>query len=289
MLRLVTIPISHYCEKARWALDRAGIAYREERHIQGVHQIAARRAGGGKTVPVLVTPDRVLPESGDILVWADERTPPDERLFPAEPDARAEVEALCTRFDEVLGPRGRRLMYILVLPERELMLSFNNAGVPRWEDRFIRLAWPVITKFAEHELGIKPGIEREDEELVWREFDFVAELLSDGRRYLCGDRFSAADLTFASLAGPAVVPPEYTVALPQPDVLPPVPRALVERARDHPAGRYALKLFRDHRAPRPPESGPAQGRGPQRHRQAGRDSSPSPAGGTPPGRLGPGG
>ena len=287
-MRLVTIPISHYCEKARWALDRAGIVYREERHIQGVHQIIARRAGGGKTVPVLVTPDRVLRESGDILVWADERTSPDERLLPADPAARAEVEALCTRFDDALGPSGRRLMYVLMLPERELMLSFNNAGVPRWEDRLTRLGWPVITKFAERELGIEPGIEREDEGIVWREFDFVAELLSDGRPYLCGDRFSAADLTFASLAGPAVVPPEYTVALPQPDVLPPVPKALVERARDHPAGRHALKLFRDHRAPRPPESGPAQDRGPRRRRQAGRDSSPSPAGGTPPGRPGPG-
>jgi len=281
VLRLVTIPISHYCEKARWALDRAGVVYREERHIQGVHQIVARRAGGGRTVPVLVTPDQVLAESADILVWADERTPPDERLFPEEPEARAEVEALCVRFDEVLGPSGRRLMYVLMLPERELMLSFNNAGVPRWEDRFIRVAWPVITKFAARELGIKPGIEREDEGIVWREFDFVAELLSDGRRYLCGERFSAADLTFASLAGPAVVPPEYAVELPQPDVLPSVAKALVERARDHPAGRHALKLFRDHRAPRRPESGPARDRGRRRPRRAGRDSSPSPAGGTP--------
>ena len=44
--RLVTIPISHYCEKARWALERAGIGYREEPHVQGIHQLAARRAGG---------------------------------------------------------------------------------------------------------------------------------------------------------------------------------------------------------------------------------------------------
>src|SRR5215475_11254459 len=50
MLRLITIPISHYCEKARWALDRAGIAFREERHVQLVHRVAARRAGGGSTV-----------------------------------------------------------------------------------------------------------------------------------------------------------------------------------------------------------------------------------------------
>ena len=73
MLRLITIPISHYCEKARWALDRARIGYREERHVQFVHRVAARRAGGGSTVPVLVT-DGSGRESSEILRWVDERT-----------------------------------------------------------------------------------------------------------------------------------------------------------------------------------------------------------------------
>ena len=26
-LRFITLPISHYCEKVRWALDRAGMSY----------------------------------------------------------------------------------------------------------------------------------------------------------------------------------------------------------------------------------------------------------------------
>jgi glutathione S-transferase len=250
VLTLITIPISHYCEKARWALDRAGIPYREKRHIQGVHQVAARRAGGGKTVPVLVTPDGVLAESAEILVWVDERTPPGERLYPDDPAARSEVDALCTRFDDVLGPRGRRLMYVHLLEDRELLLSFNNAGVPAWEDRAIRAGWPVVKRFASRELDISPGIERQDEATVWREFDFVGELLADGRPYLCGERFSAADLTLAALAAPAVVPLEYTVPLPQPDAIPPAPRAIVERAREHPAGRHALEVFRRHRRER---------------------------------------
>ncbi len=133
MLRLVTIPISHYCEKARWALERAGISYREERHVQGIHRIAARRAGGGGTVPVLVTPEGALGESEEILLWVDARTPPEERLFPAEPAERAEVERLCRRFDAQLGPRGRRLMYVNMLAQPELMVRFNNQGVPRWD------------------------------------------------------------------------------------------------------------------------------------------------------------
>ncbi len=242
VLRLVTIPISHYCEKARWALERAGIKYREERHVQGIHRIAARRAGGGATVPVLVTPDGVLGESDEILAWIDERTPAEHRLFPDDAAERADVERLCRRFDEGLGPTGRRLMYTHMLAEPKLMLPFNNQGVPPWEDRALRLGWPLAVRWVRRELAIRPGIEAEDEAAVWRELDFVAELLAD-RKHLCGERFGAADLTFAALSAAVVVPPVYGVPLPQPDVLPAQTAALVGRAREHPAGRYALALF----------------------------------------------
>jgi glutathione S-transferase len=247
VLRLITIPISHYCEKARWALERVRIPYREERHVQGIHRIAARRAGGGSTVPVLVTPEGAIGESREILAWTDERTPSEQRLFPGEPGARSEVEGLCRRFDEQLGPRGRRLMYVHMLAAREVMLSFNNTGVPAWEDRATRLGWPALVRFAVRALGIRPGIEAEDEAAVWREFDFVAERLADGRAHLCGERFGAADLTFAALSASVIVPPVYGVPLPQPDVLPPQTAALVGRAREHPAGRYALAMFAEYR------------------------------------------
>ncbi len=247
MLRLVTIPISHYCEKARWALERAGIPYREERHVQGIHQVVARRAGGGKTVPVLVTPERVLGDSADILAWVDERTAAERRLLPAESAARGEVENICRRLDTELGPRGRRLMYVHMFTEPKLALDFNNQGVPRWEDRTIRVGWPLARGFISRALGIQRGIEEHDEAAVWREFDFIAQLRADGRPYLCGASFGAADLTFAALAAPMIVPPVYGVALPQPEVLPPAMAAIVRRAREHPAGAYALTLFAEHR------------------------------------------
>ncbi len=69
--RLVTISFSHYCDKARWALDHAGLAYREEAHLPGFHAPAVARAGGTRTTPVLVTDEGVLPDSKDILAWAD--------------------------------------------------------------------------------------------------------------------------------------------------------------------------------------------------------------------------
>jgi glutathione S-transferase len=253
MLRLVTIPISHYCEKARWALERAGVPYREEPHVQGIHNMASRLAGGKGTVPVLVTPYGSIGESEEILTWVDAGLPPEQRLFPPERDARREVRAVCRRLDEVLGPRGRRLMYVHMLARPELALPFNNVGVPSWEDRTVRWGFPLFRGLINRVLGIRPGIEREDEDAVWQELDYVAELISDGRPHLCGERFGAADVTFAAMAAPMLVPPRYGVPLPQPDILPPDTAALIERAREHPAGRYALGLYADYRR-QPPDA-----------------------------------
>ncbi len=245
--RLITIPISHYCEKARWALARAGVPYREERHVQGVHRVYARRAGGGNTVPVLVTPRGAIGESQEIVRWADERTPPEQRLFPAEPTACAEVETLCRRFDEVLGPRGRRLVYVHMFGQRELALRFNDVGVPAWEDRVARHGWPLMQRVVGRALGIAPGCEAGDEAAVFAELDAVAERLADGRPYLCGERFTAADLTFAALSAPVTAPPGYGTPLPQPELMAPATAMLVRRAREHPAGRFALMLYDRHR------------------------------------------
>ena len=81
--RLITIPFSHYCEKARWALERAGIEHTEDGHLPIFSSVVSRRAGAGRTVPALITADRkVLADSTDILRWCDAHgraTPPARR------------------------------------------------------------------------------------------------------------------------------------------------------------------------------------------------------------------
>ncbi len=247
MRRLITIPISHYCEKARWALERAGLPYTEERHVQGIHQIVARRSGGGSTVPVLVTPEGVLAQSEQILAYADASLPEDLRLFPADPALRTDVESVSRWLDEGLGPDGRRLMYSYMFEQRRLMLRVNCQGVPAWERRFMTALWPAVVRWGKRELGIVATTRTDDEARVWRAFDAVAERLADGRRHLCGDRFTAADLTFAALSASVVVPPEYGVSLPQPEILPGHIAGFVRSFRAHPAGEYALAVFRDER------------------------------------------
>jgi len=244
---LITIPISHYCEKARWALDRAGVRYRERPHLQLIHWLAVRRAGGRRTAPVLVCGDRVLADSAEIVAEADTRAPDARRLYPDDPAAADEVRELEREFDERLGPQGRLWMYDALRGRRDIAIAYACTGVPAWERRVLPVAYPLVTRVIDRYLRITPDAVARSEAEVRGIFDAVAERLADGRPYLCGDRFTAADLTFAALAAAVLMPPEYGVPLPQPDELPEPMAAVVRELRAHPAGAHALAMFRTER------------------------------------------
>jgi glutathione S-transferase len=244
---LITIPISHYCEKARWALDRAGFRYEERAHLQILHWIPVARAGGRKTAPVLVWGDRVFADSADIVEEASAKAPPQLSLFPDDSAAAAEVRALQGDFDARLGPEGRRWMYDGLRGRRDIAVGYACTGVPAWQRRALPFAYPVVARIIDRYLDVTPATAARSEAEVRAIFDAVAERLGDGRPYLCGERFTAADLTFASLAAPLLMPPEYGVPLPQPDELPAAMAATVRELRAHPAGAHALKMFREER------------------------------------------
>src|SRR5437879_5823183 len=113
--RLLTIPFSHYCEKARWAADHHGVVYREEKYLPGVHVAPVRRTGG-RTVPVLVTDRGTFTDSTDILKHLDTIGAECKRLYPADGEARREVEQLEDLFDTRLGPATRIYAYHHGLP-----------------------------------------------------------------------------------------------------------------------------------------------------------------------------
>jgi glutathione S-transferase len=244
---LITIPISHYCEKARWALDRAGVRYEERAHLQVLHWIPVTRAGGKKTAPVLVWGERVFADSADIVEEASAKAPPGHGLFPEDPAAAAEVRALQRDFDAYLGPEGRRWLYYGLRGRRDIAIDYGCTGVPAWQRRALPLAYPLAARIIDRYLDVTPATAARSEAEVRTVFDEVAERLADGRPYLCGERFSAADLTFASLAAPLLMPPEYGVPLPQPEELPAEMAATVHELREHPAGAYALRMFREER------------------------------------------
>jgi glutathione S-transferase len=244
-LRLVTIPFSHYCEKARWALDRAGLAYREDPHLPLISMVVARRAGGGKMVPVLITPDGPVTDSTDIVAWCDahgDALP----LFPPGP-LGDEVRALEDDFDERLGPATRRLAYAAVLPARAASESLFDSA-PKWEARVVSTMFPLVRGVMSRRLRLDPASLARSRMIVDEIFASVGARVADGRRYLVGDRFTAADLAFAALAAPVLAPDRYGAPLPPRETWPAEWRTYVDAMRATPAGKFALRLY-DERAP----------------------------------------
>jgi glutathione S-transferase len=242
--RLITIPFSHYCEKARWALARAGVDFVEDGHLPIYAYLALRRAGAGRTVPALVTADgAVIADSTDILRWCDAHGAA-APLAPADLPAAAALE---DDFDRHLGPAARRLGYFHLLPSKPAFAELLAlGGVPGWQARSGRLARPVVTRLIKRGLRIDAAGAARSREVIDRTFATVADLLADGRRYLCGDRFTAADLTFAALAAPVLMPDAYATAY-MPASQPPAFRALVDELRATPAGAFGLRVYADHR------------------------------------------
>ncbi len=242
--RLVTIPISHYCERARWALDRCGVPYREEQALQGFHLRAVRRAGGRRTTPVLVAPDAALFDSADIVRYADANAVEGRTLYPAA--HRDAVAALERTFEGDLGVEARRWAYHRLLPHRRLLLRYNAGRSPRHQRAALSLLFPLLRGKLADALGVTDGNVDAGLAVIHAHLDRVAALLH-GRRYLVGDTFTAADLTFAALAAPLVMPPEYGTPLPQLAELPAAIAAEVAAFRAHPAGAFALRLYAEDR------------------------------------------
>lgn len=239
--RLVTIPISHYCEKARWGLNRAGVAYEEESHLQGFHIWYAKRAGGRFTVPVLVLPDgRVIDQSSAILQWTDTQAADEvTKLYPAEIAPR--VLAVERWLDTTLGPDGRAWMYSFMLHQKELSNEYGTDRTPEFEQRMFQKMFRAVGPMIRARVSLNGA--STDIAKVHGVFDEIADRLGDGRPYLCGDAFTAADLTFAALSAAVLIPAEYGAELPPVETLPAAMREQVEALRAHPAGQFAQRVI----------------------------------------------
>ncbi len=242
---LITIPLSHYCEKVRWALDRVALPYREEPHAPLLHRLATKRNEGG-SVPVLVHGSARFLDSTDILVHADEFGGGGV-LYPHDAAQRRDVVALEERFDTELGPHTRRWAYGQLLPHTRLLTSLWSRDVPRMEAIIFRAIAPVIRRLIGAAYKITPDSAQRSLERVHDVFRHVEDILSDGRRFLTGERFTAADLTFAALAAPALLPGECRAVQPVLEDLPAAMREEVLRLRNTISGEFALRLFSQER------------------------------------------
>ncbi len=254
MHRLVSIAISHYCEKVRWALQWAGEPFVEQAHVPLLHWPFSLGAGGGRTVPVLVTQDGdILADSTDILLWLSQRHP-SLHLFGRTPDDQKEIRRLEAHFDRHLGPATRRWGYYHLLPNKDATIQYVAQQVSPAERLLFRLTLPLSGRLMRRGLKINAAGEARSRQKIKQIFHEVSELVADGRPFLVGPTLSAADLTFASLASVVLQPSEHPVPFLPLAMQPAAVQSLVTALRQTPAGVYGLGLYQYFRKSRTPSS-----------------------------------
>ncbi len=207
---LYVFAISHYCEKARWALDYLGIPYSLRFVGPGEHGKIARKLGAPRSsVPYLGVDGQVIQGSDRIIDWADEQTDDvAKRLTPA--GDRETCRQIEQRIDDTAGVHIRRYYYSEALVEHpETIRPIFTSELSPVKRVLIGLAWSKIREvmIKRMDLGAEQGLESRG--IVERELDWVDELLGDGRTYLVGDKLSRADIAVASLLSPLALPAEH--------------------------------------------------------------------------------
>jgi glutathione S-transferase len=249
MPTLLTIPFSHFCEKARWSLDRAGVSYREEGHVPLFHRRAVQRVrGSGGSVPVLVLEgEGVVDDSPLIVKWADARAPADRKLLPLAGRDLDAALSLERHLDVDFAPHVRRLAYFHLLPDRRRTLVLMGLQTPAHEHHLVRFGFPLLRLVMQRAMRIDERGAARSRGKVRAVFEEISQRLSDGRPYLMGDRFGAVDIAFASFCAPLIPAPEHPVHGAHASMLPAGMQREVEPLLDTPAARFALRMYREHR------------------------------------------
>ena len=244
-VKLVTIGFSHFCEKARWGLDRSGVNYTEESHAPLAHIWAVFRARGDRTVPILMTNDGVFSDSTDILKYVDPFMPEEARLYPEAPAARREVDDLEDLFDRKLGPRARRWAYSWLVYDRSIVAPLFQASMSPREKKFSSVIVPLALVAVKRSMRITPALRDSEFAKILEMYKSLDEKLSRGT-FLVGDKFSAADLTFAALSAPLVVPAENPW-MPNLADAPDKMKEQIAELRSLKAGMHALRMYQEER------------------------------------------
>ena len=223
--KLITMYLSPWSERVRWALKFKGLAYEKENYEAGVDEEKIMRLTGQAMVPVLLADGKVIPDSTAILEWLED-TMPEPPLLPKSAKDRATV----TLWEEValnaLGPHGR------------VMIT----------GRLLRIDNPEAQKsgkyFAE-KYGYSPFEEEQSRLTVTRILSSLKETLS-GREYLVGDTFTRADITTAAMLMLFKAPPqEFFVFTPE------LRFVYLDKLGDDPAFSEVFawrdRMYKDHR------------------------------------------
>ena len=242
---LYIFAISHFCEKARWALDYLEVDYELAFLAPGEHSGWAKKRGlEGTTMPVLETAEGFVQGSGNIIDWAELNTQSGKTLTPEA--HREDCLAMEKRLDEFAGVHTRRMFYSASLLSDPARIRENfSRDLSAARALKLKLMWPIVRRvmIKRMDIGVEQG--KESQAIVSKELQWLESMYEDGRRYLLADTFTRVDLTAASLFSRLTAAPEHPFSAFM--SLPPGLQDYVSTWRERPVIQRFRENYRDYR------------------------------------------
>jgi glutathione S-transferase len=242
-MKLLEFPHSHYCEKARWALDYKGIPFQAVAIMPGYHVITVRKYAPDTSVPVLLDDKEVVQGSSEIIGYIEQKHP-SHSLTPRDADERRACLEIEHTMDVRLGENIRQILYYRLLAYPDFIRYCFTHPMPGYQQWIFSLFYPIVR----NKIYKTYVVSAAKVEQARREFDVAMgeiEKKLSRRQYLVGEQFTRADLSVASMLSLLVMPPEHPFpwkAIPDPKA-----RTFYDEYRDHPVYEWVGKMYRDHR------------------------------------------
>ena len=210
---LYQFPISHYCEKIRWAMDYKGLDYSLKNLFPGLHLRTTKKMSAKSYVPILLDDGKQVQNSHVILNYLDEKYP-EKSLTPSDPKLLAQALEWEKYCDVEIGVHVRRFGYHYLLAEPKTVIPFFTQGGPWWGPLFFKLFFSKLEPIMRKVMSIDEAGANKSEVRIQQAIDKLYEEYQQ-REFLVGDSFSRADLAAASLLAPLIMPQGYGLDWPE--------------------------------------------------------------------------
>jgi glutathione S-transferase len=212
-ITLFQFPISHYCEKARWALDFKGLDYQMKNLLPGMHIKIVRQLAHKTSVPVLDHDGVIVQGSSQIISYLDD-TFPERKLTPVNPQEAQQALEWERYLDAEVGVHLRRYVYHTLLEHPKVAIPLLTQGGPWWAKPLFKVTFPKVRKLMRQYMKIDAAGAAESRQRLEAALDRVNEAVA-GRHFLVDGAFSRADLTAAALFAPLLMSPKYGLVWPK--------------------------------------------------------------------------
>jgi glutathione S-transferase len=242
---LYQFALSHYCEKARWALDYKEIDYEIKNLIPGPHLFHTKRLAANTSVPIFVEAGKAIQDSTEIITYLDQKYP-QKPLTPPSAELKKEAMELEEYFDEEVGLHLRRLFYFYVLEDRRLATSLLLQAGPRYGRPLYFFGFPLLKALMKKGMRIHAGSARRSEERLRTALKNLDQRISKNK-FLVGDQFTRADLSAAALLASLCRPPQHDFSWPSVESMPRELRDFRREMEGAPFFNWVLGIYNEFR------------------------------------------